>query len=234
MQEGKKETYDMKFDFSILKNFFPSNKIEGNWDKDFLNSMYSIFIDEKINYQFMIDSFIRIIRPKFAKEETIYLDCLKSLLLLKFLINSKLIENGGEKMSEESDSYFKFLNEHDDVLNTVEKKGVFLLGVLVNKLLNIQLQDRNSKPFYGRLNGLKINEDIAKRIFPEVINKLNEYDKNFYTKLENRISELFVESDFNELSNNEISYYFVLGMNLSNNFKKEKMIKMDGEDKSDE
>jgi len=59
-----------------------------------------------------------------------------------------------------------------------------LTGVLTEKLLNIQYKERGSKPFYSRLNGLKLNKNIVKRIYTEAINKLNEYNKNYYKELE--------------------------------------------------
>ncbi len=56
-----------------------------------------------------------------------------------------------------------------------------------------------------------------KRIFPEIINKLEEYDANYYKELEYLISRYMIQSGTDwKMSNDEISFYFVLGMNLSN------------------
>ena len=61
---------------------------------------------------------------------------------------------------------------------------------------------------------------IIKRIFVEAINKLTEYKKkHYYLELEKMIAGYFASSNFKELSNDEMSYYFVLGMNLVDKFK---------------
>ena len=101
------------------------------------------------------------------------------------------------------------------------KKALFLEGVLAQKLLNIQFQERNSTPFRSRLNGLKIDEKTAKRLLPEIINKLEEYGKNYYKELESLIGEYMLNADFSKYSVDEISYYFTLGMVLEKHFKNE-------------
>ena len=101
------------------------------------------------------------------------------------------------------------------------KKALFLEGVLAKKLLNIQYNERGSTPFKSRLNGLKIDEKIAKRLLPEIINKLEEYDKNYYQDLERAIGEYLLNSDFSKYSIEELSFYFTLGMVLEKSFRKQ-------------
>ena len=68
-----------------------------------------------------------------------------------------------------------------------------------------------------------MDEKQIKKLLPEIQNKLEEYGKNYYRDLESIISNYFVLSGDNwSLTNDEISFYFTLGMNLSNLFKKEK------------
>jgi CRISPR-associated protein Csh1 len=94
---------------------------------------------------------------------------------------------------------------------------------LTEKLLNIQYQERGSRPFYSRLNGLKLDKSLVKRIFAEAINKLNEYDKNYYKELEYLVGMYMLgEEAEKNISNDEISFYFVLGMTLAKHFKEEK------------
>ena len=112
-----------------------------------------------------------------------------------------------------------FLEEHSDILDSNVKRMVFLEGVLAQKLLNIQAKERDgSTPFRARLNGLKLNEKIVKRLYSEIINKLEEYDKNYYKQLEEMIADYILASNFTAISNNELSFYFVTGMNQANNF----------------
>jgi len=75
---------------------------------------------------------------------------------------------------------------------------------------------------------LKLNKNIVKRIYTEAINKLNEYNKNYYKELEYLIGMYMLsEESQKNVSDDEISFYFVLGMSLARFFNEEKK---DGED----
>jgi CRISPR-associated protein Csh1 len=81
-------------------------------------------------------------------------------------------------------------------------------------LLNIQFTDKKATPFRDKLHGLRMNEALIKRLLPEIQNKLEEYKKNYYRDLEEIITRYFVLSGVNWIeSNDDLSFYFVLGMN---------------------
>ena len=62
-------------------------------------------------------------------------------------------------------------------------------------------------------------------------NKLEEYGKNYYRTLESIISKYFILAGNGwKMSNDEISFYFVLGMNLSYIFKAKKESDNGGEE----
>ena len=65
-----------------------------------------------------------------------------------------------------------------------------------------------------------MNEALIKRLLPEIQNKLDEYGKNYYRDLEQIIANHFVLSgvDWKEVDD-ELSFYFVLGMDLQKLFK---------------
>lgn len=231
---------DLKFNFGIIRDFFPNKKIEGNWDKNFLEIINSIFINKKIDYQFLIKNFLRVIymrindKEKFNKNANyieFHSDFKKSWIILKFLIKMNLLinkESGVIKemieRNEKNEVYLNFFDEHSETFDSDIKRAIFLEGIFVQKLLNIQGRESGSSPFYARLNGLKMNEKIIKRVFVEAVNKLNEYKKgHWYKGLEKLISEYFTSSNFNEISKDEMSYYFVLGLNLADKFKKQEI-----------
>jgi len=55
---------------------------------------------------------------------------------------------------------------------------------------------------------------LIKRLLPEIQNKLEEYKKNYYRDLEEIIARYFIHSGVNWIeSNDDLSFYFVLGMN---------------------
>jgi len=67
-----------------------------------------------------------------------------------------------------------------------------------------------------KMNGLKIDEKTARRLLPEMINKLEEYDKNYYKELEQGIAAYMLDGHFSVYSVDELSFYFTLGMSLAN------------------
>ncbi len=225
-KEKKEIFFDLIFNFGIIRDFFPNKTIEGNWDKNFLEIINSIFINKKIDYFYLINNYLRIIYQKINNGESIYFDTRKSLLILEFLLKMDLLKSntkGGVKemvdKTEKNYVFLTFFEEHKDVFDSDIKRAVFLEGIFVQKLLN-QPEQQQSKQFYARLNSLKLNEKIIKRIFVEAVNKLHEYNKShYYLVIEKLISEYFTSSDFNKISNIEMSYYFVLGMNLTSKFK---------------
>ena len=124
-----------------------------------------------------------------------------------------------------------FFSRFGDFFDSDAKKVIFLEGVLTQKLLNIQYQERNATPFRIKLKGLNLDERQVKKLLPEIQNKLEEYGKNYYRTLESIISKYFVSAgDGWKISNDEISFYFVLGMNLSYIFKTKKETNNGGEE----
>jgi CRISPR-associated protein Csh1 len=227
--QGKEGVFDLSFKFNLISDFFPAVIKRGNkkyFSKNFFDITNSIFMEQKISYHLLINKFIAHLQEKFRNDESIWYDNLKALMILKFLKQLDLLNGCGEekiRVSTTKNTYREqielFLEEHSDILDSNVKRMVFLEGVLAQKLLNIQAKERDgSTPFRARLNGLKLNEKIVKRLYSEIINKLEEYDKNYYKQLEEMIADYILASNFTAISNNELSFYFVTGMNQANNF----------------
>ncbi|MGM0500500.1 MAG: type I-B CRISPR-associated protein Cas8b/Csh1, partial [Bacillota bacterium] len=223
---GSDGLFDLRFKFNLLSDFFyvnPNHKPD--FTKQFLEITNKIFKGESIAYQLLINRFISHLREKFKNKQHTKYDNLKAIMILKFLKNLGLLPRKEELSvaNVEVDTEYKkriqeFLEQHHDVLDSDIKRMVFLEGVLAKKLLNIQQQERSSAPFRARLNSLKLNEKIVKRLYTEIINKLEEYDKNYYHQLEEMIADYILESDFEAVSNDELSFYFVTGMNQAHKF----------------
>jgi CRISPR-associated protein Csh1 len=121
------------------------------------------------------------------------------------------------------------LFEGNSVVNTPARKAVFLTGALTQHLLNIQWQERRSKPFFKELKGLRMKEQDVKGLFPKIINKLEEYDKNYYGRLEQEAAAQFAAAgDDWDLTMDEINFIFALGMTLANRLTRKE--KSDGAD----
>lgn len=233
-KEIKTQKDIVKFDFSFtfLKEFLPNSKYEGNFDKDLLAILNNIFIGKMISADFLYSRFMSKIMPVFLKEGWTEILVLKAYKILLYIEAIKQLERRKINMNNTKTKYDEFFTENPMIDDNV-KKTLFLEGVLADNLLKIQYQERKGTPFRSRLNGLKIDGRIAKRLLPEMINKLEEYDKNYYKDLEEAIGEYLIKSDFSKYSIDEMSFYFTLGMTLAKHFKKpeEKTITTENKEK---
>ena len=128
-----------------------------------------------------------------------------------------------------------FFGEFSDFFNNDAKKAIFMEGALAQLLLNIQRLPEvmnaqpGKEPFRPKLQGLKLDEKVVKGLLPAIQNKLDEYGKNYYKDLESIIAEYMIRAGEGwRMSKDEISFYFVLGMNLSDKFKSKKKEEANG------
>lgn len=218
----EKEVYhNLSFNFGIIKTFFPSN-----YNNDFLDITTKIFKGQCISKSFIYHQISEHLAQGFRNDK-IYYDIKKAMIFIKFLYELRLIENSKGKMEVKMDNkYEDYFQKHPDFYNDDWKKAVFLIGVLAQNVIDIQLRLRGAKPFRSRFNGLKLDHRAIKRLLPESIEKLEQYKENYYRELEEAIA-LLMESGEPELkaqSVDEISFYFVMGMNLNKQFKFKKEI----------
>lgn len=222
------------FTFGNIWYFYSKNK-EQDYSKYFLEITNNIFTSRKIDYTFLLNRIIGKVRKDFVNNYNISLSTLKGLQLLDYLNTLHLLNNftGDIDMAKNSTHIFYEMNTQVDIkanmlfnefpnfFNSPAKKAIFLQGVLTQFLLDIQWQERKATPFRTKLQGLNLDEKIVKKLLPEIQNKLEEYGKNYYRDLETSISRYMLQAgDSWNLSKDEISFYYVLGMNLSYLFKK--------------
>jgi CRISPR-associated protein Csh1 len=210
-----KNKYDnIEFRFDILKQFIPSQKT-------FFEIIDKTFRGVTIDKNLLFSLFLNRIRQSFISEaylKPLVLEAFVSFLFFKelgILTKNEDFKNGGKIMSELKEMAEGFFKDFSDTFYTPAHKAVFLLGVLAQKLLNIQYNERGSTPFRKNLKGLKMKEEDFKSLLAKIQNKLEEYKKNYYRSLETLISEYFIEAGRNwNFSTDELNFYFVLGMNL--------------------
>jgi len=226
----------LEFNFGILRTFFPRISNNMTFNKYFLDITNKIFTNKPVEYNFLLNFIVKKIRDDFIKNYPTKIDTMKAFMLLNYLKELKILklkkeekmetedlsaqEREGEEIKEKVELFF---NKFYDFFNSNAKKAIFLEGVLTQYLLNIQYRERKAAPFRIKLKGLKLDEKQIRKLLPEIQNKLEEYGKNYYRDLESIISYYFVSSgNAWNVTNDEISFYFTLGMNLSDLFKKEK------------
>ncbi|HZK68715.1 MAG TPA: TM1802 family CRISPR-associated protein, partial [Paludibacter sp.] len=98
--------------------------------------------------------------------------------------------------------------------------------VLVRFLFDIQYASLNNTPFENKLRGYKLNPELLIQVYTEALDKIQKYQKSFYVYSELReiVNQYFVikQQDMNGMSNNELSFYFVAGLEMGRKFKNEK------------
>ena len=217
----KNELKNVEFNFANLKYIIGDTTI-------FLNIVEKVFKRRPIDYYYLLSLILNTLRAISVNPDFSYTKptTLKSWQTLMYINRLGLFVNknaGGDgKMSlnvinnEIRGKIEKFFDTFKETFDTDAKKAVFLTGVLVQFLLNIQKQDRGSDPFRKRIKGLKMSKQDIIKIFPEAQNKLEEYNKNYYKQLEEIIAEYFIKAG-NEwnLKDDELNFYFLLGMDLS-------------------
>ncbi len=226
VNEGRKFNHvnNSNWVFGFLRDFYPIK--ESN--KYYIDLVSSIFSGKKINFDFILSSSMDKIRRSFRKnpenDYSVKIYTIEFLMLFKFLKKTGLLIDYGEKMEnknsleslEDENQFSKYLEE----LDSPAKKASFLLGVLTRKLIAIQFKELRSTPFTNKLWGLSLDEKKIKKLYPMVINKLNEY-KIAYSELTQDISINLLETSDNwNLSRDETSFYFVLGYTVNRLYKR--------------
>ncbi len=232
----KKEVQDLQFSFQLINNFF---------DDKFLDVVQRIFQGKPLSKAFLFERFIALIRKNYneAKTQDKWTEpagwsVLKAIMLINYLQELKIIENNNtynymdtttvEKKSGRFnlDGFNQFVKENESFLDSDIKVGIFAVGVMVRFLFDIQHANLSNTPFENKLRGYKLNPELLMQVYTEALDKIQKYQKNFYvyTDLREVVSHYFVtkKHELVSLSNNELSFYFVAGLEMGRKFKNEK------------
>lgn len=234
----KKEPQNLTFSFGLLKTFFSDS---------FLDIVQKVFMLHKISSETLYAKFMQVIRENYNKSQTSdgyveipYLTVLKTHLVIAYLQKIKIIEynhnfnvnitmeSTEEITKDEKESGFnpikiqEFLTKNQGFLDSNAKIGVFMLGVFIQHVLNVQYFKLNkSSPFEKKLKGYNLNAPYLQNIYYEALGKLSQYDSTPPPKMMNFVNEYYVLNvhQIQKMSNNEVSFYFVAGIQFSNQFK---------------
>ncbi|WP_423130181.1 TIGR02556 family CRISPR-associated protein [Gaoshiqia sp. Z1-71] len=232
----KKVEQDLKFSFRIVSDFFG--------DK-FLDIVQRIFLGKPISKAFIFERVIAVIRKNYneAKTQDKWTEpagwtVLKAILLINYLQELKIIENNKnykymdtivtEKKTSRFnlDGFNQFVKENERFIDSDIKVGIFAVGIMVRFLFDIQHANLSNTPFENKLRGYKLNPELLMQVYTEALDKIQKYQKNFYVYADLRevISHYFVtkKQELVSLSNNELSFYFVAGLEMGRKFKNEK------------
>ena len=234
----KKERQDVVFSYQIVKGFF---------EKDFLDVIQKLFLEKKISNKYLYKHFVEVIRKNHnaAKISDGWVEPMnwtvkKAIMLIAYLQELKIInynqnyiymeiENTTKKESRFNlEGFNDFVKINSNFLDNDLKVGIFAVGILVRFLYDIQSQSLNTSnpPFESKLKGYKLNSEILMNVYTEALSKVQKYQKNnyVYTELRDIINHYFIvqSSALSKMTNNELSFYFVAGLEMGKQFKREK------------
>lgn len=236
--ETKEGVFDLNFTFEIVKDFF---------DERFLEAVQSIFKGERISEETIFSFIMKKIKVSFkadsrkkrsevVKEAIMLIYYLQELQIIKtntiktdmgnvIVANQNECNDEGYQARFNKVEFINFLNENGNFFSDEIRKGLFGLGVLVRFLLDTQAYHLNrSTPFENNLHGYNLNPELLQSIYLNTLRKLSEY-YNIYAhqELKDFVGNYFAikSPQLLKMSNNEMSFYFVTGIELGDCFKRE-------------
>lgn len=203
---------------------------------DSLDVLSAIFLEGKYPLKDLITEFSAKLSYDFlgahsdeAKVYSIRSNMSKMIFFISFLRRAGVIEleNGKNFVSKylEKHDGLKSLNEFLNIeargLNTKEKEYTFLLGMLLGKLVSIQMAKQVSSSALKWLKGMQLSQQDLMEIFVKTRSKLDDYSipKSAWSDEMRGVAEAIgaLGSDIErwDLSRNEIAFYLCLGQSLS-------------------
>ncbi len=226
----KKEKKDLVFNFGILKGFF---------DDDFLEMVQKVFDGKALSREYVFSKFMEVIRANYNKSQTsdefvepTNWTVLKAHLALRYFQHLQLVQyqnytymdtfESPSKDQKFSGLFKEFVSRNPDFFDADLKVGVFGLGVLVKYTMNIQYKKLGSTPFEKKLKGYDLSLNDLSKIYTEALFKLRQYDASgYYQDLREQVLPKFLLNKHNpeHISKNELSLYFVAGLEWAGQFK---------------
>ncbi|RTZ69445.1 MAG: hypothetical protein DSZ30_02575 [Aquificaceae bacterium] len=212
------------FNYSTVWDFFKEN-----YEREFYEYVRSTFKGFPFNKILLLKVILEKLKQLLEEKESLnsFELALKNALgvyLFSLLACGGLnMEEKNPNCLEKSESLEEFLNCFP-LLRGGAEKGLFLLGVLTGKLLQIQEgRLEGNKPFLKKLKGLKMRKGDFKNLFTELVAKLEEYNQagefpiltKKVKKLIEKTAQYLLSCEDWKLSDKEANFIFACGMGLS-------------------
>lgn len=234
----KKEKFDLVFSFGILKTFF---------EDDYYELIQKVFMLQRFSTEALYTKFIEVIRANYNRMQTsdgyvemtqltirkahLTLSYFQQLNLINYNSNFTLMDTIAQpekKSAFDIEKLKQFVDDNKGFLDSDYKVGIFSVGILVRLLLSIQQVNLGNTPFEKKLRGYNLSAELLKNIYTEALNKISQYQGFYaYSNLREFIDHFFILNIYkvNRISNNELSFYFVAGLEFGNQFKNIEKIK---------
>lgn len=240
----KKQKLDLRFSFGLFKLFFAADFyrivqvifIGERLSTDYLYAQFMQLIRKHHQKNKGGSGFSEPLRWLVLKAHLIiaYLQALHIIPspqnpLIMTLTATEKNKEPSQKSSFDLEQFQQFIATNNNFfgLSTGPKVGVFAVGVLVRQVFNLQYRNLDGNtPFEKKLKGFRLNAATLKAIYIEALDKINKYTKNVrsYSGLRDVIKQYFIlnSPQLERLSNDELSFYFVAGLEFGNDFKTKK------------
>jgi CRISPR-associated protein Csh1 len=231
----------------IIRTLPQPDRDDGSGDKQaFLNELLflteNVLKREGVEFDHLLNIFVPEALSRFRNNEYYQQYVVRTFLFLEFLKsiesvtgydtmydNCEELVEALENVDNETLEDFFSSDKYGEAFGSSEKRAVFLEGVLAQHLMDQQMHERDSNdaPFRKKLANLRLDEKKAKRLLPQIRNHMEIYsdmsDNNYstYGELWEATSKYFLNAEENgwNISDDEIRYYFTLGLSLNQVFK---------------
>jgi CRISPR-associated protein Csh1 len=240
------EPEDLKQLDTLIYRVLPRPNRDGAGNKAFFNKAMDmtakILKGKEVEEKGLVRSFSEEELSRFRNNDFYQQYAIRTFFFLEFLRENDLLDSKGKNTMKsyeqivedldtgENENLKEFFSDHSEAFDTPEKKAVFLEGVLAQNLMDKQrmMRETDEPPFRKKLANLRLNSNKVKQLFPEISQTLDIYNskaepqyRNSYSDLRETIGHYLLLSDQNNwsISDDEISYFFTLGMSLNQVFK---------------
>ncbi len=246
--EKKGVRKDLEFSFAILRDFFDDRfyqiiqtvfmglpldrevifkafmeRYRAHRNKEREGKGYFEFGDLTIKKAHMVLAYFEKLGIIQSHKKTLRMDTTKPLPDLEAGLSEE--DKKDSKRKFDIAKYQTFIQENPGFLDSEIKEGVFSLGVLTRLLFNLQSANLGGNtPFEKKLKGFHLNSDSLLKIYWEVLNKISQYTSlHAYGDFKAIVADKFVRNAhrLKEISNNQLSFYFVAGIELGKQFNTE-------------
>ncbi len=184
----------VKFSFPLLSEFFT----EGKGKNTVTQIMESLFTDNPIDstqtYYLLAEKvrsagltrFKKVVVPTKSKMRDFVIKTLNAYIVMEFLMKAGILEAGqagpvarmeNTLNNEYVNEIQKFIASHEYLHSSETARSVFLTGVAVGVLLEVQMKEFESYPFWKHLNRLELDVSRIISFYPQVKAKLVQYSK---------------------------------------------------------
>ncbi len=185
----------------------------------------ALFYGQKINQKtfvhFLLLRFRKLFKERHGNEYAFPTAVKEGFVIFQFLFRQNLKPKSSNQMnllntkdSKVALNALQFIDQHPDFFNVEFKKGAFIFGCLVSKLLRKQ----PNNAFLKQLNDLYLDRKIVEKKFPKLINKLRQYDVNYKEISDMEVVLATSMMDQNPISKEDISLAVTLGLVLQKEF----------------